>query len=459
MFLDEAPAPLPLHITEDARPRSSVGDGHFGIGYPREHEDLGLTAPLPVVDVRTTTGPSTKNKVVVYNESFEFERSRQGGTVADELEQEQRDKEEIRLLQNVEESGMLAQTYLLSSPDPTTVRPRVDLDVIDADALLLLRIVDQDSNKVLAQSLIVVQNLRDVASPDDKDSVWATHALHSKTLGKNVGALRVGLRFRLSDSPDPLSGAVVKGRDESFYFESELMSDAIFSKYDTNSDGYLTQKEFLSFILELGNVGGNIKQLENADDGGQCLGACVPLPTMDLFSFIKHNHTLLVVCFDRTRQLRKHVSSSILGRLGLVVMSLLWSLSVNCLVVIYMQSSTRFWQILTILAVDNVGKSLLNGVFLVAHLRCWARLARKCTATHSHFTEKGGGWRSSRASMVTAGSSACELVSLLVFIIFLAFFSTWLLLTMTPSQLYSSGYSFLPIWCLSRFTEVFYWGA
>jgi membrane protein implicated in regulation of membrane protease activity len=52
----------------------------------------------------------------------------------------------------------------------------------------------------------------------------------------------------------------------------------------------------------------------------------------------------------------------------------------------------------------------------------------------------------------------CEILLLLVFIIFLGFFSTWLLLAMTSAQLISATSSFLPIWTFARVTEIFYWG-
>jgi hypothetical protein len=151
---------------------------------------------------------------------------------------------------------------------------------------------------------------------------------------------------------------------------------------------------------------------------------------------------LKVVCFDQPKYLRKHVASTHWERLGFVVMSLLWSLSVNCLVEIYMTTS-RFWQVLTITLVDSCGKSLMNGFFIIAHLRCWSKAYHRCL----------GSRRSPLPSQNT-----CEVLSLLVFIVFLIFFATWLLLAMSPEQLYSSGYSFIPIWSISRVTEIFYWG-
>lgn len=128
-------------------------------------------------------------------------------------------------------------------------------------------------------------------------------------------------------------------------------------------------------------------------------------------------------------------------------MSLLWSLSVNCLVVIY-QHTTRFYQVLTMTLVDNIGKSILNVSFIIAHLRCWGRVSQllPCYQTTSSPDDVGS-------------FRGCESLSLVTFIVFLAFFSTWLLMAMTPDELYSSGYSFLPIWAFARFTEVFYLGS
>ena len=63
---------------------------------------------------------------------------------------------------------------------------------------------------------------------------------------------------------------------------------------DTNGDGYLTRSEFRNFITELSNVGGNIKQLEAAKDGGCCW--CLPLPQHDLFSYVESFLSLQIDC-------------------------------------------------------------------------------------------------------------------------------------------------------------------
>jgi hypothetical protein len=142
--------------------------------------------------------------------------------------------------------------------------------------------------------------------------------------------------------------------------QGELLARRLFLKYDVNGDGYLTRTEFQSFINELMHVGGNVKALEDANDGSGVLGYCIPLPDLDLMQFIKHRcvplasatvvarpfvvrrrHTLLVICFDRKQ---RAIRSTTAERIGVVLMSLLWSLSSNCLVEVYMHTS-RMWQV------------------------------------------------------------------------------------------------------------------
>ena len=106
-----------------------------------------------------------------------------------------------------------------------------------------------------------------------------------------------------------------------------------------------------------------------------------PLRRLQTVSYIKHNHTLLVVCFDKTKWMQKHMRSSRTGRLGLVLVSLLWSLSVNCLVEIYMNTS-RFWQVLTITCVDSCGRSVLNLLFIIVHLKCWSSIYYNLCSHH-----------------------------------------------------------------------------
>uniref|UniRef100_A0A7S2W4H5 EF-hand domain-containing protein n=1 Tax=Rhizochromulina marina TaxID=1034831 RepID=A0A7S2W4H5_9STRA len=309
---------------------------------------------------------------------------------------------------------------------------------------------------LVAQSLIVVDHLHRLACLDRQNMPVRWHELHSPS-ERSVGRVRIGLRFAYSelegvhaeaetwdeemggmagvgshgaDASRRVGGRVPRGAPSNIH-EAELLARRIFLKYDITGDGYLTRSEFQSFIEELNSVGGNIKALKDADDGSSCLGYCIPLPDLDLMQYIKHRHTLLVVCFDRRQ---RQIKSTFSERLAVVAMSLLWSLASNCLVEVYMHTD-RMWQVATITIVDTFGTSVLAGVFLVSHWtycrRCWFR------------------------------NSFGKVLPLAIFIIFLAFFSGWLLVAMRPDQLYSSVYSFLPIWATARLTEVFklgtYW--
>jgi len=436
VFLEAAPPPLPpLDNKARARGEEALSEHPESSGAGVEMQYL-HSQPRPIVDVRTVEPRSAEGRsYIMYNHRIEFERLRRPDSVVDDMELAQRDLEERAKLSFLERCGQLGQQGLLSSIDRGS-SPDVSLDVLDADAFVLVRIVRRPtvgdvsgpgSREVVAQCLVVVDHLRKIAVPDDSFTVYSSHALHAKGPGRKIGQVRLGMRFRHHDADFD---------QRSF----SLLTEALFSKYDTNADGYLTRREFEKFVSDLQHVGGNVKNLEESDNA--TLGSCLPLPDEDLFSFVKHNHTLFVVCFDRPKYLKAHVESTLSGRLGLVVMSLLWSLSVNCLVTVELEYMARVWQVMIIAIVDNVGKSVMNFMFIIMHLKCWGNSCCCSPASQD----------------VSATFRCCELLPLVVFIVFLGFFSTWLLLAMTPAQLYSSGYSFLPIWLLSRVTEVFYWG-
>ena len=463
LFLEEVPALDQDEIAAAAADRSVDQVSTPTMRSPAStNYDHAPNTPRPVVDVRTTGNNSASDReVILWNETFEFERVLTYPNTADNnaFEQEQRELDERDDLNFIKASGYLGQPLLSSADDAALLK--ISLDMLDADATILLRVVGPSSSEddvedggrcIVGQALVLVDHIRKIAVPEGKALIAATHSLHSKTAGKNAGVIRVGLRFRLPHAFE--TGAHFTGKHGRYSaYKTEVLTDTLFDKYDVSGDGYLTRPEFLSFVRELHAVGGNIRQLEEADDGSRCLGTCIPLPSMDLVSFVKHNHTLLVVCFDRPDNMRKHVTSSLWGRLGFVAMSLIFSLSVNCLVTVYMASFTRFYQVITITIVDNIGKSLLNGVFIVLHLRCWSRAFRRCCGEETFqpiYTEES----------LTPGLAwgCCEILLLLVFIIFLGFFSTWLLLAMTSAQLISATSSFLPIWTFARVTEIFYWG-
>ena len=122
-------------------------------------------------------------------------------------------------------------------------------------------------------------------------------------------------------------------------------------------------------------------------------------------------------------------------------MSLLWSLSVNCLVVVLLPDMVRWQQVGTITIIDNLGKSALNASFIVAHLKCWDNLLARCLLT-GMVQHRSNRHRHSPAPQ----QRCCDIFFFATLVVFLGFFLTWLLLAMDPDQLILSSASFLPIW-------------
>ena len=97
--------------------------------------------------------------------------------------------------------------------------------------------------------------------------------------------------------------------------------------------------------------------------------------------------------------------------------------------------TSRFWQVLTITCVDCFGRSVLNMFFIIVHLKCWSYCYfRLC----SLFQGGQDGQRSRRKTI--SQQQASEMIFIVFGVIFLGFFSAWLLLSMSPEQLYNSTY-------------------
>ena len=156
-----------------------------------------------------------------------------------------------------------------------------------------------------------------------------------------------------------------------------------------------------------------------------------------------------MVCFDKTKWMQKHMRSSRTGRLGLVLVSLLWSLSVNCLVEIYMNTS-RFWQVLTITCVDSCGRSVLNLLFIIVHLKCWSSIYYNLCSHH------GANQRTRRGGRTISQQQFSEMIYIIFSVIFLTFFSAWLLFSMSPEQLYNSTYRCVILHALDSFFFFFF---
>lgn len=119
---------------------------------------------------------------------------------------------------------------ILSSLDPYNL-PELTLDVLDADAMVLLRVCSgsaETPETVLGQCLIVIDSLRKIAVPDESEMRFCSHNLHSRS-GVHIGMVKVGLRFRLPHEFEDFDP--IKNRE---YFEEELMTEvptlSIFNK-------------------------------------------------------------------------------------------------------------------------------------------------------------------------------------------------------------------------------------
>ena len=85
--------------------------------------------------------------------------------------------------------------------------------------------------------------------------------------------------------------------------------------------------------------------------------------------------------------------------------------------------------------VDCFGRSVLNMFFIIVHLKCWSYCYfRLC----SLFQGGQDGQRSRRKTI--SQQQASEMIFIVFGVIFLGFFSAWLLLSMSPEQLYNSTY-------------------
>lgn len=201
-------------------PRNS----NFGSPVDSAADSLELEEIRPVVDIRDTGAPPADRDRILWGETFVFQRL--ASDRLDFSEKDEREVEEKRILGLINDSGQLGQP-LLSSWDASNLD--LTLDVLDADASILFRVVDS-SRQVLGQCLVVFDHLRNIAVHEPGETKFVWHSLHSKVFGRDIGLIRVGVRFRLAPSLGSLAGET-HIRD---FFQTELLSDALFLKYDTN---------------------------------------------------------------------------------------------------------------------------------------------------------------------------------------------------------------------------------
>ena len=203
---------------------------------------------------------------------------------------------------------------------------------------------------------------------------------------------------------------------------------ALYARFSTGPDE-MTLRGFEELTKAAFAVGGNLKTLGGSRRSG-CFGYCVTIPEEDLFAYVLHRHSGLRVCYGGVGLAEQ---SSWHSRLALVGVSLLWSLSANCLVsAIVIPQASRMTQVLVITVSDSTGTSILTVFFYILNSPTVARI---CAAAY-------------RLNVPAILTTLFAFATLMV-----------LLVSLAPEDLYLATYSFLPIWCTARAYDIFRLGA
>jgi len=189
----------------------------------------------------------------------------------------------------------------------------------------------------------------------------------------------------------------------------------------------VSKRDVAELVRAILAVGGNIRTLVRLDDNKRSglLAKCVQIPNEDLFAYVLRRHCCLRVCYGAVGLA---ANSSWQSRLVLVGVSLLWSLSANCLVsAIVLRDQSRMTQVVVITVADSTGVTILSTLFYLAHVPLVSRLLHATTLD--------------LPAIFTTTFCFVTLILLLV--------------SLTPDELYLAVYSFLPIWCTARVYELF----
>lgn len=213
--------------------------------------------------------------------------------------------------------------------------------------------------------------------------------------------------------------------------ETTRCADRLWEQF--SSDGASLDHDDLRALVKAAvALGGNLMTLGGFERHG-LIAYCVRVPEEDLFAYVLHRHCVLRVCYPP--QIGIAALSTWQSRTVLVVVSLLWSFSANCLVsAIFIPDADRIVQIAVITFVDTFGVGVLTVLFYVAHSPCVQRACALC-------------YRLNFPAIITTAFS----------LILVAF----ILVSITPDELYLAAYSFFPIYATARVTEIFklgtYW--
>lgn len=154
---------------------------------------------------------------------------------------------------------------------------------------------------------------------------------------------------------------------------------ALFNMYDTEGTGLLGPGDFLALLADLKQVHGDVDTLAGRKSNPGCIGLLVGLPETDLVGFIKFNHTLSNIFVGN--QPGQHwteglggVELTVLGRAGIVLLTMLFSLTVNVFVELYLSpdylSGLPSVKVFLKTFIDVIGCGLIKKVLLLANLSC-----------------------------------------------------------------------------------------
>jgi len=235
-----------------------------------------------------------------------------------------------------------------------------------------------------------------------------------------------------SAAPESTSESTSEWRStarELFFQFASSESSSSSSSSSSDPDPKMTLRDFEELTKALFAVGGNVKTLAGSRRSG-LLGYCVTIPDEDLFAYVLHRHVILRVCYGAVGLAEPSTWHS---RLAFVGVSLLWSLSANCLVsAIFIPDASRMTQIVVITVSDSAGVSVLTVFFYVLNSPA---VARACAAAY----------RLNVPAILTTFFAFATVMVLLV--------------SLKPEDLYLAVYSFVPLWCTARAYDVFRLGA
>ncbi|KAJ8614536.1 hypothetical protein CTAYLR_000834 [Chrysophaeum taylorii] len=212
--------------------------------------------------------------------------------------------------------------------------------------------------------------------------------------------------------------------------EATRCADRLFDHYCSSYEG-MSRDDLRDLVRASIALGGNLQTLGGFERHG-LIAKCISIPDEGLFAYVLHRHCVFRVCYGAVGLGARSTWQS---RTVLVVVSLLWSFSANCLVsAIVIPRADRIVQVIVIMLVDTFGVGVLTVLF---------------TLVHTPFVERvcAPAYRLNLPAFATTLFSFATLILLIV--------------SLTEDELCLAAYSFFPIYGTARVTEIFklgtYW--